>query len=312
MSKIIIEDSKVKRRIRKNWVIKIISFFMFLISPFLSIWAYLFFDIGTRWEESTGFAYFLILLGIVLFIYSIYGLRRPVKFENIKKDLIKKEEDKRIAAEQERKRIENEQKQLKINQDKTGFKLSNTYAYDDKFDLTTVVSTLRGDYKLKNQSCHLYTYEFDMPIFRLTTTNDLWGSITGVFDDKNKKYYLEFYFASKQWEMGHKFDSNKQPTCESSSLDIIVNSKKYSQKDVILMKNDKDISQIDKNTCIRVDQNFKFEVELKCLKEMASNEFEIRFSNFPNVFGKDNNWVFDENMKSEMKSLVNDFVNDMN
>ena len=29
------------------------------------------------------------------------------------------------------------------------------------------------------------------------------------------------------------------------------------------MKNDKDISQIDKNTCIRVDQNFKFEVELK-------------------------------------------------
>ena len=90
MSKIIIEDSKVKRRIRKNWVIKIISFFMFLISPFLSIWAYLFFEIGKRGENATGFAYFLILLGIVLFIYSIYGLRRPVKFENIKKDLIKK------------------------------------------------------------------------------------------------------------------------------------------------------------------------------------------------------------------------------
>ena len=308
MSKIDITDKKVRKRIKSNRDQKILSVVIFPFWLLISIY------VINNFSEWETLGYCSLLASVC---YIGYNYLLPTNFNKVKAELIKEEEERlekieqeRQLAELEKKRREEEERQFKINQERTGFKLINTYARYDKFDKIIIVSTHR-DYSFKNQSCHLYSYEFDMPIFRLTTTNDLWGSIVGVFDDESEKFYLEFYFKSKNWEMGHVFESNNQPNCKSSGLDILLNSEKYTQNTVELLKDDKDISQMGKNTCITVDQIFRFEVELNWLKQMAVEDFEMRFSNFPNVFGKSDYWEFDVNMKNQMKNLIQVFINDM-
>lgn len=325
--KIKIEDDQIHQRIKTNKKAKKNSYIIFPVWILLSA-TLIYFDFN--W---TGWISFIIS---VIYIYSVV-YQSPTDYNGAKLHLEKEEksrleleksklerierkkrekelEEKRKKREKEleEKRKQKELRQLKINQEKTGFKLENTYVTFDKFEGTMIVSTNRGDYTMNHQSSHIYSYSFDMPIFRLTTTNDLWGSVVGVFDDKIRKYYLEFYFASKQWEMGMKYDTSGQPTCESSSLDIVVGSKKISQNEIIILKNDKDVSQMGKNTCLKVNQNFRFEVDIKFLEHMSKKNFEIRFSNFPNVFGKTNNWEFDVDMKNQLKFLIKSFISDMN
>lgn len=317
--KIKIEDDRIHQKINDNKKLKKNSYIIFPVWFLLSATLIYFDYTWTGWISI-----------IISVLYFLFAQGEPTDYDKVKLYLEELEKDelerierkkrkkeleekrKKREKELEEKRKQKELRQLKINQEKTGFKLENTYVTFDKFEGTMIVSTNRDDYTMKHQSSHIYSYSFDMPIFRLTTTNDLWGSVVGVFDDKIRKYYLEFYFASKQWEMGMKYDTSGQPTCESSSLDIVVGSKKFSQNEIIILKNDKDVSQMGKNTCLKVNQNFRFEVDIKFLENMSKKNFEIRFSNFPNVFGKTNNWEFDVDMKNQLKFLIKSFVRDMN
>jgi hypothetical protein len=143
MSKINIKDSDVRIKKKKNWTIKIISFLLFFISPLICIWGYFFFDLQRDFRDSyleadnTG--YFFILIGVGLFIYSIYGMRRPVRFENVKQQLISIE--KRKIEEKKRKKKEAELEKKRKEKEKEDFEKNYIQVTEDKFNKTKIIQT---------------------------------------------------------------------------------------------------------------------------------------------------------------------------
>ena len=313
-NKIEISDNQVNEKIKSNKKFKRNSYWIFPIWFFISI--------VIISNEFYWIGWISLIISILYFYGAITG--SPTKFGEVKKDLIKKERDrlneikrKEREKELERKRIEREKEQLKINQEKTGFKLSNTFLTEDKFDGTIIISTKRH-YEFKsqnisnqigvNQSINLYDNYFTMPSVRISKYKGLWCSVLMIQKDKSKEFFIEFHFRNEN--LTNSVNWSSEPTCENSSIDILIGDEKYSQ-DIQLLENIKDENKRDITySNLKIKQTFRFQIDLQILKKIGRLSSKIRLSNFPNV-AKTEHWEFSPEMNRMVKTLVREFTSDM-
>ena len=313
--KIEIPDSEIKNIIEKNKKNKKNSYkiapSLLLVSLFL---------ISNDWTW-TGW----ILLLLTLF-YFFDVKSKPITQEAVKFDLIKKEKERLEKVEREkkereleRKRIEKQERAFKINQEKTGFKLSKTFLTEDKFEGTTIVSTIRYDkFKSKNtsnpwgvnQSINLYDSYFTMPSVRISLYKGLWCSILMIKKDESKKFFIEFHFRSEN--LTNSVSWNSEPSGENSSLDILFGKEKFSQQKIEILLNEKEENKRDiTHSKLYIKQTFRFQVDEQTLNKMSQSNSQVRLSNFPNISKNGNHWTFSQDMNLEIKNLVRDFIGDM-
>ena len=239
--------------------------------------------------------------------------------DKLKESYNKKQEERKKQREiEEKKRRQKEQQQFKINKEKTGFKLSNTFLTEDKFDGTIIISTKRYDkFKSKNisnprgvnQSINLYDNYFTMPSVRISLYKGLWCSILMIQKNKSKEFFVEFHFRSEN--LTNSVNWNSEPSCENSSIDILVGDEKFSQQNIELLENIKDENKRDITySKLYTKQTFRFKVDEQILKKIGKTNCNIRLSNFPHVT-KTNHWEFTTDMNNNIRGLIKDFLSDM-
>ena len=123
-----------------------------------------------------------------------------------------------------------------------------------------------------------------------------------------KDFFIEFHFRSEN--LTNSVNWNSEPSCENSSINIIIGDEKLSQ-DIQLIENIKDENKRDiAYSKLRIKQTFRFQIDLEILKKMSSTTSKIRFSKFPHVT-KTENWEFSSGMNIMVQNLVTEFISDM-
>ena len=246
--------------------------------------------------------------------------------EGMKETYQKNQEEKRKQKEQqeikrkeeEEKRKQEEEKQLIINQEKTGFKLSKTRLTEDKFDGTVTISTTRyGRFESNHfnqvgvdQSINLFVSEFSMLSANIESYKGLWCSVLMIQKKSLREFFIEFHFRKEELTTSVTWDT--QPNCENSSLEILYDSEKFTQKNIEILENQKNEYRRDiRYFNLKLIQTFRFKVDEPTLKKMSQTKCEFRLSNFPNV-GDTNHWEFNGVMNNKVTNLIQEFLSDMN
>lgn len=266
----------------------------------------------------------ILLISTAFYFFDVS--KKPLTPESVKSELINKEKERiekiekeKRELELERKRIEKQERVFKINQEKTGFRLSNTFLTEDKFDGTIIISTTRfNEFKSRNtsnqrgvnQSINLYDNYFTMPSVRISLYRGLWCSVLMIKKDQTKEFFLEFHFRSENLTTGANWDS--EPSGENSTLDILFGKEKFSQGKIEILLNEKEENKRDiTHSKLYLRQTFRFQIDEQTLKKIGNSKSEIRLSNFKYMSKDSNHWTFSDEMNVNLKNLVRDFVEDM-